>query len=381
MSASTIGASERRTEDKRFITGRGQYTDDIRRPYQTHACFLRSPHAHATIKSIDAKKASKMPGVLAIYTGADIANDKVGNLICGWMVLSKDGSPMKAGPHPALAQGKVRYVGDSVAVVIAETLDQAKDAANAIKVDYGVLPAVAELAKASDAGAPQIHENAPRNTIYEWVIGDEAAVDAAIKRAKHVTKIDIVNNRLIPNAIEPRAAIGEYDHGHGILHAVDHEPESARGAPRALGLHRHRAGAQVPRDRARRGRRLRLQDLHLSGRDGLHLGLEEGRAPRALDRGAQRIVPVRRARPRPHHACGTGGRRARQDHGAQGQDARQYRRLYVDVLLGGADVPLCAACCRASTRSRRSIARWTAFTPTLRRSTPIAAPGGRRPAS
>ncbi|HEY8267239.1 MAG TPA: xanthine dehydrogenase family protein molybdopterin-binding subunit [Xanthobacteraceae bacterium] len=213
MSASSIGASERRTEDKRFITGRGQYTDDIRRPYQTHACFLRSPHAHATIKGIDFKKASKMPGVLAILTGDDIANDKIGNLICGWMVLSKDGSPMKAGPHPALAQGKVRYVGDSVAVVIAETLDQAKDAANAIKVDYGVLPAAADLAKARDAGAAQIHENAPRNTIYEWVIGDEAAVDAAIKRAKHVTKIDIVNNRLIPNAIEPRAAIGEYDQG------------------------------------------------------------------------------------------------------------------------------------------------------------------------
>ena len=213
MSASTIGASERRTEDKRYITGRGQYTDDIRRPYQTHAYFLRSPHAHATIKSIDFKKASKMPGVLAIYTGADIANDKIGDLICGWMVHSKDGSPMKGGRHPALAQGKVRYVGDSLAVVIAETLDQAKDATHAIKVDYGVLPAVAELAKARDAGAPQIHENAPRNTIYEWVIGDEAAVDAAMKRAKHVTKIDIVNNRLIPNAIEPRAAIGEYDQG------------------------------------------------------------------------------------------------------------------------------------------------------------------------
>ena len=120
---------------------------------------------------------------------------------------------MKGGRHPALAQGKVRYVGDSLAVVIAETLDQAKDATHAIKVDYGVLPAVADLAKARDAGAAQIHENAPRNTIYEWVIGDEAAVDAAIKRAKHVTKIDIVNNRLIPNAMEPRAAIGEYDQG------------------------------------------------------------------------------------------------------------------------------------------------------------------------
>jgi carbon-monoxide dehydrogenase large subunit len=213
MSASAIGAPVRRTEDQRFITGRGQYTDDIRRPYQTYAYFLRSPHAHATINRIDAKRALKMPGVLAVYTGDDIAQDKVGDLICGWMVLSKDGSQMKAGRHPALAQGKVRYVGDAVAVVIAETLDQAKDAANAIKVDYGVLPAVADLAKARDPNAPQLHESAPRNTVYEWALGDAAATDAAFARAKHVTKLDFANNRLIPNAIEPRAAIGEYDQG------------------------------------------------------------------------------------------------------------------------------------------------------------------------
>jgi carbon-monoxide dehydrogenase large subunit len=213
MSASAIGAPVRRTEDQRFVTGKGSYTDDIRRPYQTYAYFLRSPHAHATINKIDTKRAAKMPGVLAIYTGEDIANDKVGDLICGWMVLSKDGSQMKAGRHPALAQGKARYVGDAVAVVIAESLDQAKDAAHAIKVDYRVLSAVADLAKARDEGAPQLHESAPRNTVYEWALGDAAAVDAAMSRAHHVTKLDFVNNRLIPNAIEPRAAIGEYDQG------------------------------------------------------------------------------------------------------------------------------------------------------------------------
>jgi len=213
MSATGVGARVRRVEDQRFITGRGQYTDDIHRPYETHACFVRSPHAHATIKGIDKKKAEKMPGVLAILTGDDIAADKLGDLFCGWMVLSKDGSQMKNGSHPALAKGKVRYVGDHVAVVIAETLDQAKDAAAEVNVSYGTLPAVADLAKARDPKAALIHDNAPNNTVYEWVLGDADAVKAAFEQAKHITKLTFANNRLIPNAIEPRAAIGEYEPG------------------------------------------------------------------------------------------------------------------------------------------------------------------------
>lgn len=213
MTATGIGASVRRTEDRRFITGKGHYTDDIRREGQTYACFLRSPHPHAALKRIDTAKASKMPGVVAILTGADLAADKIGNLICGWAVNSKDGSPMNMGPHPALAQGKVRHVGDQVAVVIAETQHQAKDAAEAIEVDYGTLPSVGDLAKARDPKSPQIHDNAPRNTIFEWSLGDAQATDAAFQNARHVTKIDLTNNRLVPNAIEPRAAIGDYDAG------------------------------------------------------------------------------------------------------------------------------------------------------------------------
>ncbi len=158
MSATGIGAAVRRKEDHRFITGKGHYTDDINRPGQGYAFFVRSPHAHATIKSIDAKAASTMPGVLAILTGADLAADKIGNLICGWMIHSKDGSPMKMAPHPALAVGKACHVGDPVAVVIAETLPQARDAAEKVKVDYAVLPAVADPAAAQKHGAPQIHE-------------------------------------------------------------------------------------------------------------------------------------------------------------------------------------------------------------------------------
>ena len=139
MSATGIGAPVRRKEDFRFITGKGQYTDDINRPGQTYAAFLRSPHAHATIKKLDVSAARASEGVLAVLTGDDLAADKVGGLICGWMIHSKDGTPMKAGAHPALAQGKVRYVGDHVAVVVAETLAQARDAVEKIHVDYEVL--------------------------------------------------------------------------------------------------------------------------------------------------------------------------------------------------------------------------------------------------
>jgi len=213
MSATGIGAAVRRKEDQRFVTGKGHYTDDVSRPGQCHAYFLRSPHAHAKIKNIDSKAAAAMPGVLAVLTGADLAADKIGNLICGWMITSKDGSQMKMAPHPAIAHAKTNYVGDPVAVVVAETLPQAKDAAEKVKVDYDLLPALSDPAKAQDQGAPQIHEVAPRNTIYQWHLGDAKAVEAAFKTARHVTKLDFINNRLVPNAIEPRAAIGEYDAG------------------------------------------------------------------------------------------------------------------------------------------------------------------------
>jgi carbon-monoxide dehydrogenase large subunit len=213
MSATGIGAPVRRKEDRRFITGKGHYTDDINRPGQTYAFFVRSPHAHATIKSIDSRAAAAMPGVVAVLTGAELAADKIGGLICGWMIHSKDGSPMKMAPHPALANGKACHVGDPVAVVIAETLAQARDAAEKVKVDYATLPAVADLSSARTKGTPQIHEVAPSNTIYEWHIGDAKGADAAFRTAAHVTKLDIVNNRLAPNAMEPRAALAEYDAG------------------------------------------------------------------------------------------------------------------------------------------------------------------------
>jgi len=215
--ATGIGAPVRRKEDFRFITGQGQYTDDVVRPGETKAVFVRSPHAHAKIKSIDVSAARKMPGVVDVLTGDQLAGDKIGNLICGWMIHSKDGTPMHMAPHPALASGKVNCVGDAVAVVIAETTAQGRDAAEKVKVDYEVLQAVVDPAKAQAKGAPQIHPDIANNTIYQWHLGDQKATEAAFGAAKHVTKLDIINNRLVPNAIEPRAALAEYDAGNDNL--------------------------------------------------------------------------------------------------------------------------------------------------------------------
>jgi aerobic carbon-monoxide dehydrogenase large subunit len=229
MAATGIGAPVRRKEDHRFITGKGQFTDDINRPGQTCAVFVRSPHAHANIRRIDTSKLKGRNDV-HVFTGEDIARDKVGGLICGWMIHSKDGSPMKAGPHPALAQGKVRYVGDHVAVVIADTLTAARDAAELVAVEYEALPASVDTATTQNPGKPQIHAEAPNNTVYQWHLGDKAAVDAAFAGAQQVTKIDLINNRLIPNAMEPRAAIGEYDAGNEAftLYTTSQNPHVAR---------------------------------------------------------------------------------------------------------------------------------------------------------
>jgi len=204
-----IGSPVRRKEDYRFLTGNGQYTDDVVLPRQSYGYFLRSPHAHARIRSIDTAEALASPGVIAVLTGDDMAADKVGGLPCGWLIHSIDGSPMKEPPHPALAHGKVRHVGDQVALVVAETLQQARDASEKIDVDYEELPAVVSLADAASASS-LVHDDVPANTSYVWGHGDKAATDAAFAKAAHVTTLEIVNNRLIPNAIEPRAVNASY---------------------------------------------------------------------------------------------------------------------------------------------------------------------------
>ena len=210
MGAPLIGARVERKEDYRFLTGAGQYTDDVELPRQSYAAFVRSPHAHAVVKKISVEKAKKSPGFIAVYTGEDFAAAKLGGLPCGWLITDVNGQPMKEPPHPCLAQGKVRYVGDQVAIVVAETIQQARDAAELVDVDYEVLPAVVDGSKARAKGAPQLHDIAPDNTCYVWAIGDKAATDAAFAKAAHVTRLDLINNRLIPNAMEPRVANGSY---------------------------------------------------------------------------------------------------------------------------------------------------------------------------
>ncbi len=206
-----IGAPVRRKEDYRFITGQGTYTDDINRPGQLYAYFVRSPHAFARIKSIDTSAAKATAGVTAVFTGQELAADKVGGLICGWTVTGKDGQPHKAPPHPAIALDTVRCVGDQVAVVIAESREIARDAAEKINVDYDVMQAVVDPVETLKAGAPQLHAEAPGNLCYDWEFGDRAATDAGIAKAAHVVKVDLINNRLSPNPMEPRVAIGEHD--------------------------------------------------------------------------------------------------------------------------------------------------------------------------
>jgi carbon-monoxide dehydrogenase large subunit len=206
-----IGESLRRKEDYRFLTGAGQYTDDIVLANMAQCFFVRSPHAHAKIRSIDKTAALAAPGVIGILDGHDVAADKINGLPCGWLITSTNGEPMKEPPHPILAFEKVRYVGDHVAMVVAETYEQARDAAELVVVDYEPLAAVVDVRDAQAPGAPVIHDIASNNQCYKWAIGDKAAVDATFANAAHVTKLDLVNNRLAPNPMEPRAAIGHYN--------------------------------------------------------------------------------------------------------------------------------------------------------------------------
>jgi carbon-monoxide dehydrogenase large subunit len=206
-----MGASVARTEDRRFLLGKGRYTDDLVLPGQSYAVFVRSPHAHATIRSIDARQALQSPGVLAVLTGEDVAADGLGGIPCGWNITNKDGTNMVEPPHPALALGKVRHVGDPVAMVIAGTKAAAKDAAQLVEIDYEPLHAVAHLPAAVKEGAPQVWDEAAGNVCFDFHLGDAAATDAQFAGAAHVVSIDLVNNRIAPNAIEPRAANGNFD--------------------------------------------------------------------------------------------------------------------------------------------------------------------------
>ncbi|MGF1501311.1 MAG: xanthine dehydrogenase family protein molybdopterin-binding subunit [Paracoccaceae bacterium] len=205
-----IGANSKRREDIRFLTGKGQYTDDINRPGQLTCVFLRSQVAHGRIARLDTAEAAKLPGVAAIHTAADLA--ELGGLPCGWQITDRAGNPMKEPKHPILAEGKVRHVGDPIAAVIAESFDAAQDAIEAIELEIDELPAVVDMGAALE-GETLLYDDVPQNLCFDWGFVEEnrEAVDRAIAEAHHVTRLDLVNNRLVANPMEPGAAIGEYD--------------------------------------------------------------------------------------------------------------------------------------------------------------------------
>ncbi|MEM7002381.1 MAG: molybdopterin cofactor-binding domain-containing protein, partial [Pseudomonadota bacterium] len=204
-----IGASVRRREDARFITGQGRYTDDLNQPGQLYGYFCRSPYPHARINGFDISDAMTVEGVQAVYTGADVVADGLGDLPCGWLVKSKDGSDMLSAPHPPLAATQVNYVGEPYALVVADSLQAAKRGAESVVADFEELHAVVDLSQATVS--EPIYDGIQNNLAYEWALGDEDATRMAFARAAHVTRMELTNNRLIPNALEPRACLGTYE--------------------------------------------------------------------------------------------------------------------------------------------------------------------------
>ena len=211
--AGVFGSSIRRREDPALITGKGKYSDDLKRPNMAYAAIVRSPHAHARIRSIDTSQAAAAQGVIGVYTHQDVADSgTAGAIPVGWLLPG-----MKIPEHPMLAADRVRYVGDAVAVVVAESRYGARDAVDLVSVDYDPLPAVVNPRLTTEEGTVQIHEEAPRNIAFDWELGDREATDAAFAEAAEVVEFTNRNNRLIPVAIEPRCAVAEFDDSTGNL--------------------------------------------------------------------------------------------------------------------------------------------------------------------
>ncbi len=225
-----IGKSVKRVEDNRFLKGEGKYTDDFNMQHQTFAVYVRSPHAHANLVSVDISAAKAMAGVISVFTGKDIKDAGIVGSICGWQVDFKNGDTMKEPGHPILAFDKVRHVGDAVALVIAEDLGTAVDAASAVEVNYEVLDAIVDPKAAVQDGAPQVHDDVPNNTIFDWELGNKEETDAAFENAHHITELSYHNQKIVPNAIETRAALAHFDSNDDkyTLYTTSQNPHLAR---------------------------------------------------------------------------------------------------------------------------------------------------------
>ena len=213
MTTTKFGLAQpvRRVEDPRLLKGAGRYTDDIVLPGMLFGVVLRSPHAAARLTRIETAAAVSLPGVKGVFTAADLAADGLGGLPCAAPVQNKDGSAMASPGHPVLATDAVRHVGDPVAFIVAETAKQARDAAELIEVDYDLLPSATDLASAMEPGVPQVWPEAANNIVFDWEIGDKAATEAQFAKAAHVTRLTVVNNRIVVSSIEARASVADYD--------------------------------------------------------------------------------------------------------------------------------------------------------------------------
>ena len=329
-----VGQSVPRSEDPKLLRGEGRYTDDVNLPGQAYAVMVRSKIAHGILKGIDTKAARAMPGVLAIYTNADLEAAGFGPLKCPLNIPDRDGKPMKTPPRPSLAKDRVRFVGEAVACVVAETAVQAKDAAEAVVLDIEELPAVTNPAEALKPGAPQIHADAPGNLVLDFHYGNAEAVKKAFAEAAHTTKLEIVSNRIVVNAMEPRSAIGSYD------------PKTERwtlhvGCQGVIGL---RGGLardvlNVPTGQAARTDRQcrRLVRHEVAGLSGVRPAVarrQAARPPGEVDRRALRELPERPCRSRSPTHCRAGSRQGRQVSCRAAQRHRQCRCLHLSADAG-----------------------------------------------
>ena len=331
MAKFSLGQSITRVEDLTLIRGAGRYADDVRLANEAHAFVVRSPHAHAAIKPIDATAARKAPGVLAVLTGADVKADGLGEIPCMIPVTNADGSQRGETPRPLLAIDRVRHVGDPVALVVAESLGRAKDAAELIEIDYDPLPAVADTYAATKPGAPSVWPDIKSNICFDIVNGDAKAVDAAFARAKHVVKLELVNNRLVANPIEPRAALADYDaatdrstlytptQGPHVIHGQIADPILKLGAAKLRVVSGNVGGG------------VRDEDLPAPGAAARRLGVAEAEAAGALDRRAERDLRLRRAGPRQLHDRRARARRGREVPRAARDQLRQHGRVSLQL--------------------------------------------------
>ena len=373
-----IGQPVPRSEDPYLLRGEGRYTDDVKLPSQAYAVMVRSRHAHGRLKSIDARAARAMPGVLAVVTGEELAAAGYGTLKCLLPAANRDGTPMRQPAWPALTTDRVLYLGDALACVVAESIAEAKDAAEAVEVDIEPLPAVTRASEAAKPGAPLVYDDVPLNIAADFHYGDAEKVADAFKRAAHVTRLEIENNRIVVCAMEPRSAIAAYDAkaDKWTIHA---------GCQGVFGLRNQIAKdiLKVPLEK------VRVLSGNIGGSFGmkapvfpeyvciLHAARALGRPVKWTDERSESFLSdTPGARPR---ICGrAGARQGRPFPGAAHHRLRQSRRPAGARLAAHADDERHQERDRRLPHARSSRPRPSSSSPTRCRSTPIAAPAGRR---